>query len=460
MPTVAVLGAGISGLAAARRLRATGHDVVVLEASARPGGVMRTETIGDCRFELGPNTVQRSPELVALCRDAGILDRLISPADEARKRYVMRRGALVPVPGSPPALLGTPLFTPLGKLRLLGEPLVGRGPGPEESLADFARRRLGRQAVPLVDAVAHGVYAGDPAELATGHAFPRIHALETDHGSLLRGLLTGRRRRGTGDSGRPTLAGYRGGFAALARDLCHDLDLRTETQAIDIERHDASGGRTRYRVSARSVADPGADPGSDAGTDRVEIEVDRIVSALPSEVSRVVLRRLGDLDIVETLPHAGVATVNLVYDRDRVGHPLDGFGFLVPHHEGLPILGCLFVSSLFADSAPPDRVALTVMIGGRRNPGLVDLEDTALVETAIESLRGPLAIRDAPLATFVNRWRPGIPQPTATWPAIQAAADAIEDANPGLSILGAWRAGPGVPNCIAAGWRLDGSDAA
>lgn len=446
MTPAVVLGAGISGLAAAHRLRATGHQVIVLEASNRPGGILRTTEIGGCRFELGPNTVQRSPELVALCRDAGVEDKLITASSAARRRYLLKGGKLMAVPGSPPALITSPLFSAIGKLRLLREPLVGRGPGPRESLADFARRRLGREAVPMVDAVAHGVYAGDPEELAVGFAFPRVYALEAEHGSLLRGALAGRRKsRESTPRGPLPLVGYRGGFGALAKDLSRDLDIRYGTEAVRVVRPDEAASDGRFTVIIRASESTG-----ESGT---SIDTDRVVSTLPAAVSRTVLGVLGDLDEVRSLPFAAVATVSLVFDRDTVGHPLDGFGFLVPHVERQPILGCLFVSSLFAESAPANRLALTVMVGGRRNPPLVDLDDDAMIDTVLEALRQPLGIAGSPIASLVNRWRPGIPQPTESWPNIQAAADAVEDANPGLTILGSWRSGPGVPNCIAASRR-------
>lgn len=429
-----VLGAGISGLAAARRLRRQGFSVIVLEAGRVAGGLMRTAEVAGCRFELGPSTVKRSPELEALCRDAGCGERLETVAPAAGKRYVLLRGELVALPASPPAWLTTPLLGARGRLRLLTEPLRRRGPGPQEALADFVRRRLGPEAVPLVDAVALGVFAGDPGELAVGWAFPEIYRLERDHGSLIRGLLELRR---SNTAGRPTVVGYQGGFSALAADLAQGLDVRYGTAVRRVMR--CGDG---FAVEADGAA----------GASRFEAR--RLISALPAAPSLGVLAGLGDLRPLAALPHAAVAVLNLVLPRAAVRHPLDGFGCLVPHGENLPILGCLFVSSLLPDAAPEDRVALTVMIGGRRRPALVDEDDDRLRALALDALRRPLGITGPPLGCRLTRWPAAIPQPTADWPALQAAADAVEASHPGLRLLGSWRSGPGVPSCVRGGWSV------
>lgn len=449
-----VLGAGITGLAAARSLRRAGWTVAVLEASDRVGGTLATHTLGGCRFELGPNTVQESPELIALCEDAGCADGLRRTSTAAARRYLVRDGRLVALPGSPPALLTSPLFTVAGKLRILTEPWRRRGSGPEEALADFVRRRLGRQAVAIVDAMAHGVYAGDPSELAVGHAFPRLFGLERAYGSLFRGMQQHRRAAArAGDRPGPSaLVGFDGGFANLAARLAKGLDVRLGSPIAAVSRRQQqhsqeSSGRASFCVTLRGVGS------------REPLHAERLISALPLHETISVLADLGPSTCgleasPELLPHAPVAVVQVVVPRDAVGHPLDGFGFLVPHAENLPILGCLFVSSLFADAAPENRAALTVLLGGRRAPELVDEDDATLVAKVVTSLEQLIHLRATPTETHVSRWQPGIPQPTAAWPAVQAAANQLEAAHPGLTILGNWRTGVGVPDCIRAGWTV------
>ena len=445
-----VLGAGVSGLGAARALARAGLRVVVLEAAMGPGGVMASEVHRGFLAELGPNTVQEAPALLELAAAAGCAGDLVPAAAAARKRFVVHRGRLVALPGGPPGLLTTPLLSWRGKARLATEPWRRRGPGPQESVAAFFRRRLGSEALPLADAMGLGVFAGDPDELAIGFAFSRAYALESQHGSLLGGLLaTGRHaRRVRGARVTRRLLGFRGGFAELARRLADGLDVRYGCTALAATREQPPG-REAPAFELRAVED---------GRERT-FAAPRLVVALPAAAAVEVLAPLAAagrsaLDAIAAIPHAPVAVVALGYRRAQVAHPLDGFGLLAPHHEGRQILGCLFSSTLFPERAPADRVLLTAMVGGRRRPRLVELDDRGLVELVCGELAELLGVRGEPEMTAVRRWQPGIPQPDARWPEARDAARALERANPGLTVLGSWLAGVGLPDCARAGWEI------
>jgi oxygen-dependent protoporphyrinogen oxidase len=442
-----VLGAGISGLAAAHALLRAGRHPVVLEAGERPGGVMETAASSGFLAELGPSTVQEAPALLELAAAAGCAGELIpAAAAAARRRFVVHRGRLVALPGGPRGLLTTPLLSWRGKARLATEPWRRRGPGPHESLAAFFGRRLGSETLPLADAIGLGIFAGDPEELAVGYAFSRAYALEREHGSLLRGMLHAARRGSRAAGGHPRAArrliAFRGGFAELGRRLAAGLDVRHGCTALGAYR-DAGG----FRVLASQ------------GERQLVLSAPRLVSALPASATAAVLAPLAaagpaGLAVIAGIPHAPVAVVALGYDRGQVLHPLDGFGFLAPHREGRKILGCLFSSSLFPDRAPGGRVLLTVMIGGRRRAPLVELPEADLVGLAHGELVELLGVRGQPAPALVRRWRPGIPQPDARWPEARHAASALERAHPGLTILGNWLHGVGLPDCARAGWEM------
>ncbi len=431
---VVVLGAGISGLAAARRARRDGCAVTVIEASDRPGGTFGTVSVDGFRFEVGPNTVQQSPALEAVADDAGVSDGWCAASPQARRRYLVRKGRLVALPTAPPGILTTRALSPCARARLLAEPCRGLGPGVDETMAAFVRRRLGRGASPLADAMVLGVYAGDPGELSVGRAFPRLFGLEQDHGSLLRGL-----RRQAGRS-RPSLVGYRGGFANLTKRLASNLDLRTRTRATAV-----TNRKDGFRITL-------AGPSGEASVD-----AQQLIVALPAAETAVALAPLAAADAlapIAGLPHAPVAVVGLGFDRDQIGHPLDGFGLLSPHSEGKRIMGALFSSTLFPDCAPPGAATITAMVGGRRRPGLVDLDDPTLVAVATDALRDLIDLRGVPRVHVVTRWRPGIPQPTPASQRAVEVAEQLERAHPGLAILGTWRYGVGVPDCATAGWSI------
>ncbi|HEX7183363.1 MAG TPA: protoporphyrinogen oxidase, partial [Thermoanaerobaculia bacterium] len=192
-----VIGGGISGLTTAFHLARAGRKVAVLEASPRVGGAMETRADGLWRFEMGPNTVLESHESVTrLIRESGLEGEKITASPTAKRRYLWKGGRLHALPSGPPGFLKTPLFSLGAKLRLLREPWIGKPTGePEETIAAFVRRRLGQEFLDYaVGPFVSGVYAGDPERLSVRWAVPRIHALERDHGSLIRGAFA--RRKG------------------------------------------------------------------------------------------------------------------------------------------------------------------------------------------------------------------------------------------------------------------------
>lgn len=435
MPDVLVLGGGPSGLAAARALRREGAEVLLLEAAAAPGGALRTAAGDGFTAELGAATVQDAPELRAIAEDAGCADRLVAASPLARRRFLLHRGRLVPLPASPPALLKTPLLSAGAKARLLTEPLRPRGArAPEETVAAFFRRRLGGEPVEtLVDAMVLGIYAGDPEELAIGYAFPRVHALEREHGSLFKGA----RKAGLG---RTRLVGFHGGWSDFAAALAEGIEVETGSRVESVVRH----GR-EFRVTTHR-----------AGAER-EHAAPRLVVALPAaEAARCLspLHPQGAASQLDAQPHAPVAVAALGYAREAVEHSLDGFGFLAPHAEGWQVLGAIFTSTVFPHTAPPGQVLINAMVGGRRRPELADLPERELLALVRRELGEILGTRGQPLFARTARWRPGIPQPGAATAGVRAAAAALDRANPGLTLLGQWLQGVGVPACLKAGWAV------
>lgn len=440
---VLVLGAGISGLVAGWALRRQGASVRILEAGAAPGGKIQTLERGGFRFELGPNAVQMSQELLEVFEAARLTDQVVAASDQAKKRFLVHRGQLVAAPTSPREAWSSPLISKRALLRVLTEPVRRRGPGPHESVTRFVGRRLGGEAARLVGAMVQGVYAGDADELAMAHAFPRIYRFEVEHGGLLRGMLAMRKAKkkdfkaGGEASAIPRLCSLRGGLGSLVDRLASDLTI------------DFGHRVTAVRADGDGFQVKGQSPDGD-----FEMTTGRLCCAVPIHVAEQVLSGLGATETFARIPHAPVVVLSLGFRRDQVRHPLDGFGFLAPPSEDRMLLGCLFSSTLFPDTAPEGHVSLTVMAGGRRRREDLQLGDKTLMGRVLYELESLLGVSGEPVVSEVTRWEPGIPQATAAMAEVLKAVETMEKDHPGLTVLGDWRSGVGVPACIEAGWNV------
>jgi oxygen-dependent protoporphyrinogen oxidase len=435
---VLIIGAGISGLAAAFRLKRSGLDVAVLEASSRVGGAIETHSEGGWRFELGPNTVLESdPSVAELIAEAGLAGEKITAAPSARRRYLYKDGRLHPLPASPGGFLRTPLFPASAKLRLLKEPFIPRPAGdPEESVAAFVRRRLGQPFLDYaVGPFVSGIYAGDPERLSVRWAVPKIAALEREHGSLLRGALA-RRKGSAANRGSGAMISFPAGLEELPRRLAREIgDVRTGVAALSVLR-----GEGGFRV------DTAAGP----------LAARRVVLAVPADVAARLLDAAtgGRSRAFAEIPYAPVAVVALGYRREDVGHPLDGFGYLVPRKEGRRTLGCLFPSALFPGRAPAGHAALSAFAGGRTDPEIVTWEDDRIAAQVQAEVGQALGIRSEPVFRLVRRWPRAIPQYEVGHGRFVDLADEIEHDLPGLRIGGNFLSGVSVPDCIRNGMKL------
>lgn len=429
-----VVGGGISGLATAWFLRRRGIATTVFEADAEPGGSIRTLRRDGFLVEAGPNSaLYRDGALGELVRELALTGELIEANAAAKRRYVAKGGRPVALPDGPLALLTTGVFTPAGKLRLLLEPFRARA-AVEESIAQFVRRRLGREFLDwAIDPFVSGVYAGDPERLSVRAATPKIYALEAEYGSLLLGAAA-RRLRGRPSGPQPTgrLVSFRSGMQtlplALARSLGEGFRANASVEAI---------ARTPTGWSVR------------AGGQREE--ADDVVLAVPADGAAELLAPLdGELGpALRGIRYPPVASVALGFERDQIGHPLDGFGMLLPGRLGHETLGVLFSSTLFPWRAPPDRVLLTAFIGGARHAPATGMPDDGLIERVLADLGPLLGIRGAPVFRHLTRWPRAIPQYELGHLERLAEIDRVLARFPGLHLRANWRDGISLGDCVA-----------
>jgi oxygen-dependent protoporphyrinogen oxidase len=447
--TVAVVGGGPSGLTLAHALAKQGrHQPVVLEALSAPGGAVRSLQRDGYLLECGPNSfIDRSPEFRSLIDALGLKEEVVYARPEAKARYLLCRGQLEPLPASPPALLKSKLLSVSGKLRLLAEPLLAKvGSGADESLEEFGLRHAGPEATHrLLDAMQVGIYAGKLEELSAESTFPQFVEMERRDRSLLLGAIRQRQRQRRGAAGaagsapveRPRTGSFRRGMGqfieALSQQLGEVLRVRAPIESLQREGDQWKLSGPFGELSARHV-----------------------VLATGSREASQLLRPLDATlsSSLEQIPSAPMAVVHLGVPKERVRHPLDGFGFLAPAQEGRATLGCIFSSTLFEGRAPEGKVLLTALLGGRRRPEVVNLEDRALIALARDELHQALGLDAEPELTQVIRHPDGIPQYVVGHRARLETIKQRLAQLPGLHLLGWAYQGVGVLDCVHSALKL------
>src|SRR6266850_3414994 len=362
MNSVAIIGAGITGLTAGFYLQRKGIPVTVYEAGSRAGGVIQSIRKDGYVDETGPNPIlEPSPKISQLIRDAGLESRKLNPDPNAEARYVVRYKRPIALPGSPLGFFTTNLFSAKAKLAVLREPFVPpRRDGKEESIAEFVIRRLGQEFLDqAIDALVAGIYAGDPHRLSVAQAFPKLAQLEARYGSLIKGQILGareRQKRGEGAKDRAAKFSFDDGLQVLPETLSERLgEVVRLNAAITGLSQTQKGWRLELRErGVNTSAEHGAVIYAGTAFKLAELKVE---SQAPLNFSAF-----------SEIRYPPVASVVLGFRREDVAHPCAGFGMLIPRVEGFKILGAIFSSSLFPNRAPAGHVLLSCYRGGERQP--------------------------------------------------------------------------------------------
>jgi oxygen-dependent protoporphyrinogen oxidase len=434
-----VVGGGISGLVCAYAMRKAGVDVLVLEASARAGGVIRSERREGFLLELGPQSFSGTAPLRKLCVELGIADQMVEGPGRA-PRYVLVAGKLLAVPMSPSALLTSSLLGP-GTKWAIAKDAFGRSrpPDEDESITGFVRRKFGAELLDrLVGPFVSGVYAGDPERLSLRSAFPQLYEAEKASGSVIRGMLRATKSR-TGRRERPTLLSFREGNETLVRVLAAKIGagLRVNAEVMGIAMARA-GTNGKFDVRVRGAS------GEET------LAADHLVMATPTDVAGRLLSELNAelMRLLGGIEYAPVAVVSLGYRREDVGHSLNGFGFLVPRSSGLRVLGTVWNSSLFSGRAPEGFVLLTSFVGGTTDPGAATLSNEALVSLVHGEIRDLLRLTAAPGSSNVQIYRRALPQYNLGHATRLAAIENLRAATGNLHFVGNYLRGPAIGTCV------------
>ena len=461
---LAVVGGGLSGMAAAQRLtelsveRDEPVEVLLFEASERLGGAIRSERVGPYLVEHGADMfVTDKPWARDLCKRLGIDGRLIVPDSTRRRSLVLCRGRPEPVPegfmlmvpSRLQSILRTPILSPLAKLRMALEVVVPRGPaGVDESLADFVTRRLGREALErLVQPLVAGIYTSDPRHLSLRATLPRFIDMEQRHGSLIlaaaREALAARSRPDGGGSGAryDLFVTLPGGMGELVDVLAERLRSPAAGKAVEIRLGQEVRAIERHGTSYRVIGGRGHD------------DVDGLILALPAFAAADLVQpwapRLADL--LGRIRYASSAIVIHGYSRRQIHHPLDAFGLVVPQIEGRPVFAVSFSSCKFPGRAPADRVLLRSFLGGATAEHVTRRSDAELEAIVRSQLGEMLGVDGEPELSRVVRYPRSMPQYEVGHLGRVAQIEAAEADLPAFALAGNGYRGVGIPDCIHSG---------
>ena len=443
MKSVAIIGAGITGLTAAFYLKRSGVPVTVYEAGGRAGGVIQSLRQNGFLAEFGPNTIlETSPKISELIRDLNLESRRIYPSPGAKNRYVVRDKRPVAMPSSQAEFLTTKLFSARAKFALAREPFVPpRRDGVEESVAEFVLRRLNQEFLDrAVDPLVAGIYAGDPHKLSIQHAFPKLLEAEQKHGSLIKGQFFSAGEKKSGEISRrdARMFSFDEGLQVLPDALAAELgdSLKLNTQIVKLLQ--TNGG---WRVS----------------TSDHEMEHSAVIycgTAFKLAKLKIESQIPLDFSAFSEIRHSPVASVVLGFRREDVVHPLDGFGMLIPKIEGFKILGTIFSSPLFPNRAPAEHILLTSYVGGERQPELASLPPEKLIELVCEDLRILLGVKGQPTFQNVALYPKAIPQYNVGYGKFKDLMSEIENKAAGLFFAGHFRDGVSLGDSIVSGCNI------
>ena len=412
---VIIVGAGLSGLACAHFLKQERPELscLLLEKSEQSGGVIRSHEEEGYLCEWGPHgfldNKEESREILADLDLMAVMQR--APLKEFH-RYLCRRGRLRALPQKPQELITSKLLSPWDKVRLLGDLWKKPLPG-HPTIGQWAAYRFGKGVLPLVDAAVTGTFSGDLHRLSMDAVMPGVRRLEVEYGSLLRGMKArAKSGKGKGITSLPAMINFPQGLEILVQRLATGHDIRTGCRVHSLEK---------------------SEQGWRLGTDSGVLLAEHVICALPVNAALELLAPFQPP--VARVPLSHICNVSLGFvDNNSIPK---GFGFLKPECEGRFTLGCMFTSRMFPGRAPQGKVLLEALVGGRRHPERLDLDDTEMIRRVVADLRELLALPEgAPHFARVLRPRGGIPQMEGDHLNLLSWRTALEQNNQGLGLCG------------------------
>ncbi len=438
---VVVLGAGISGLTISYLLNKEGYDVTVLEKKSEPGGSMETENENGFLFDRGPNSgLETHPLIAQIVNELGLDEELVYANKAANKRYILRNEQLHALPMSPPGLIKSKLFSTKAKLRLLGEPFVGKSKdGYYQSISEFVKRRLGNEFLDYaINPFVAGVYAGDPDELSVKSAFPKLYELEEKYGGLIIGTIKSikeRKNRSEKSKQSAKMFSFKSGMNIFPKTISLSLSDRVllNAEVTSIERIE-NGYRVKFTRNEK----------------RDSLDCDILISAIPAYAAANLVK---DFD-VQTAEHLlqiyypPVLVIYVGYEKSTIKRALDGFGFLIPSKENKSFLGAIWSSALFPERCDEQMASFTLFVGGSRNPEIAEKEKEEVMNNVLMEFQKIMKIDSDPAYKTFKFWSKAIPQYNIGYIEHEKVFERFENKFPGFFLAGNYRGGISIGDCI------------
>lgn len=440
---VLVIGGGISGLANAWWLAREGLSVEVWESEERSGGkIMSSRSGGYLTERAAAMVLNFRPEVAELLHETGLeREKTARMSGAEAHRYLLHKGRLQALPMRLGGMLASPLWSPLGKLRLMLEPFILTAGAGDETVSSFVQRRFGREMLEkAMEPFVAGTLAADPELTSAAAALPRLTALEKRYGSVAAGILVNRILQRSTAATTETFS-FRGGIGTLTDALSQSPHIRLHPgrRAVELVRK-KNGWLATAETRSGSCS----------------LQARQVVVATPSAAAAALTRPLdGKLaGLLQGITYAPVAVVHTGMERSAIGHPLDGTGFLAPRKEGRALTGNLWMSALFPGRAPAGKALLTSYLGGSRAPQVMEWHDERLVDEVLTTLEPLLGIKSAPEMVRIDRHSQALPVYHGAYQARMRAVEVQLKLLPGLHLEANYIGGVSVRDRLARGRAL------
>lgn len=434
---IVIIGSGISGLSCASFLKMQGANPLVLEASDRVGGVLKTVVKDGYTMDFSSSSiVEKYSEISKLIEWLELSDSLVTASSASKKRIIYRYGRLNMLAG-PISIIFTPLLSFKAKLRVAMEPFVkAKRDGIDESMADFVTRRFGKEFLDnVMNPLVGGIFAGDPKMLSMQAAYPNMLEMESDGGSVIVGALK-KIFRSKKDPNKPSrdILSLKGGMETLSKSISSKVDIKLNCKVDQVTKQQDG----RYLIKCGES----------------EVIADKVVAAIPAyELSKIIAdKRLSSS--LTTIPYPATIVLNLGFKKSDIYRDFESFGFLVPEVEGCKFLGAKYCSPVFPHVADDDKVLFNLFIGGSRDQSILERPIEKVVDDVIDQFKSIMDITAEPDLSEYYLWKNSIPQYDMGHTDIWKDIDAFQYDNPNFKVIGNYVGGNGVADCIRTGSNI------